>query len=143
MARLDEVVALVTGASRGAGGIALELGAAGATVYVTGRSGGGPTTDDVPGTIEESAQEVTDRGGRGIAVRCDHTVDSEVESLFSRIRADHGRLDLLVNNVWGGYENAECRPLALVPFWEQPFINGAACSPPASARISRPTAGGR
>jgi NAD(P)-dependent dehydrogenase (short-subunit alcohol dehydrogenase family) len=123
MARLDEVVALVTGASRGAGrGIALELGAAGATVYVTGRSvRSGPTTDDVPGTIDESAQEVTDRGGRGVAVRCDHTVDSEVESLFSRIRADHGRLDLLVNNVWGGYENAECRPLALVPFWEQPL----------------------
>ena len=123
MARLNDVVALVTGASRGAGrGIALELGAAGATVYVTGRSvRSGRTTDDVPGTIDESAQEVTDRGGRGIAVRCDHTVDSEVESIFSRIRADHGRLDLLVNNVWGGYENAECRPLALVPFWEQPL----------------------
>jgi NAD(P)-dependent dehydrogenase (short-subunit alcohol dehydrogenase family) len=123
MARLDDVVALVTGASRGAGrGIALELGAAGATVYVTGRSvRGRPTTDDVPGTIDESAQAVTDRGGRGIAVRCDHTVDSEVEALFSRIGADHGRLDLLVNNVWGGYENAECRPLALVPFWEQPL----------------------
>jgi NAD(P)-dependent dehydrogenase (short-subunit alcohol dehydrogenase family) len=123
MARLNDVVALVTGASRGAGrGIALELGAAGATVYVTGRSvRSGPTTDDVPGTIDESAQEVTDRGGRGIAVRCDHTVDSEVESLFSRIRADHGRLDLLINNVWGGYENPECRPLGFMPFWEQPL----------------------
>ena len=121
MARLNDVVALVTGASRGAGrGIAVELGAAGATVYVTGRSvRGGPTTDDVPGTIEDSAQEVTDRGGRGIAVRCDHTVDSDVELLFSRIRADHGRLNLLVNNVWGGYEDAECRPLPVVPFWEQ------------------------
>ena len=121
MPQLNNVVALVTGASRGAGrGIALELGAAGATVYVTGRSAGsGPTTDGVPGTIDEAAQEVTDRGGHGIAVRCDHTVDADVESLFSRIRADHGRLDLLVNNVWGGYENAECRPLALVPFWEQ------------------------
>ena len=73
----------------------------------------------MPGTIDESAQEVTDRGGHGIAVRCDHTVDADVESLFSRIRAGHGRLDLLVNNVWGGYENAECRPLPLVPFWEQ------------------------
>jgi NAD(P)-dependent dehydrogenase (short-subunit alcohol dehydrogenase family) len=124
MARLnDVVVALVTGASRGAGrGIAVELGAAGATFYVTARSvRGGPTTDDLPGTIEESAQEVTGRGGRGIAVRCDHTVDSDVESLFSRIRTDHGRLDLLVNNVWGGYEDAECRPLAVVPFWEQPL----------------------
>jgi NAD(P)-dependent dehydrogenase (short-subunit alcohol dehydrogenase family) len=118
---LNHVVALVTGASRGAGrGIALELGAAGASVYVTGRSvDGRPTTDNVPGTIDETAREVTARGGRGIAVRCDHTVDADVESLFARIRADHGRLDLLVNNVWGGYEHSECRPLPLVPFWEQ------------------------
>jgi NAD(P)-dependent dehydrogenase (short-subunit alcohol dehydrogenase family) len=121
MAQLNNIVALVTGASRGAGrGIALELGAAGATVYVTGRSvAGGPATDNVPGTIDETAREVTDRGGRGIAVRCDHTVDADVESLFERIRGDHGRLDLLVNNVWGGYEHRECRPLPLVPFWEQ------------------------
>ena len=121
MAQLKNAVALVTGASRGAGrGIALELGATGATVYVTGRSvGGGPTTDNVPGTIDESARDVTERGGRGIAVRCDHTVDADVASLFDRIRDDHGRLDLLVNNVWGGYEHSECRPLSLVPFWEQ------------------------
>jgi NAD(P)-dependent dehydrogenase (short-subunit alcohol dehydrogenase family) len=121
MAQLNNIVALVTGASRGAGrGIALELGAEGATVYVTGRSvHGGPTTDNVPGTIDETAREVTNRGGRGIAVRCDHTVDADVESLFERIRNDHGRLDILVNNVWGGYENSECRPLPLVPFWEQ------------------------
>jgi NAD(P)-dependent dehydrogenase (short-subunit alcohol dehydrogenase family) len=119
--KLNNVIALVTGASRGAGrGIALELGAAGATVYVTGRSlGGQPTTDNVPGTIDECAREVTDRGGRGIAVRCDHTVDADVESLFGRIRDDHGRLDLLVNNVWGGYESSDCRPLPHVPFWEQ------------------------
>jgi NAD(P)-dependent dehydrogenase (short-subunit alcohol dehydrogenase family) len=64
---------------------------------------------------------VTARGGRGIAVRCDHTVDADVESLFARIRADHGRLDLLVNNVWGGYEHAECKPLPMAPFWEQPL----------------------
>src|SRR5262245_3574485 len=121
MADLENVVALVTGASRGGGrGIALELGAAGATVYVTGRSlDGRPTTDDVPGTIDESAREVTNRGGRGIAVRCDHTVDADVERLFERIRADCGRLDLLVNNVWGGYESSECRPLPMVPFWQQ------------------------
>src|SRR4051812_16558329 len=121
MPRLREAVALVTGASRGAGrGIARELGAAGATVYVTGRSAaGGPTTDNVPGTIEESAAEVISLGGRGIAVRCDHTVDADVEALFDRIRRDHGRLDLLVNSVWGGYENSECRPLPMVPFWEQ------------------------
>jgi len=121
MAPLNGAVALVTGASRGAGrGIALELGTAGATVYVTGRSvEGSPTTDHVPGTIDETAREVTSRGGRGIAMRCDHTVDAEVESLFGRIRDDHGRLDILVNNVWGGYEHSECRPLPLVPFWEQ------------------------
>jgi len=121
MSQLHDVVALVTGASRGAGrGIALELGSAGATVYVTGRSAaGGPTTDGVPGTIDETAAEVTSRGGRGIAVRCDHTVDADVESLFARIRGDHGRLDLLVNNVWGGYEHSECKPLPMAPFWEQ------------------------
>ena len=121
MGSLKDAIALVTGASRGAGrGIALELGANGATVYVTGRSvAGGPATDDVPGTIDESAREVTDRGGHGIAVRCDHTVDRDVESLFGRIRQDHGRLDILVNNVWGGYEDSKCRPLPRLPFWEQ------------------------
>ena len=121
MSQLHDVVALVTGASRGAGrGIALELGSAGATVYVTGRSAaGGPTTDGVPGTIDETASEVTSRGGRGIAVRCDHTVDADVESLFARIRGDRGRLDVLVNNVWGGYEHSECKPLPMAPFWEQ------------------------
>jgi NAD(P)-dependent dehydrogenase (short-subunit alcohol dehydrogenase family) len=121
MPQVNNVVALVTGASRGAGrGIALELGAAGAIVYVSGRSvDGGPTTDNVPGTIDETAREVTARGGHGIAVRCDHTVEADVESLFQRIQGDHGRLDLLVNTVWGGYENSECRPLPQVPFWEQ------------------------
>jgi NAD(P)-dependent dehydrogenase (short-subunit alcohol dehydrogenase family) len=121
MPTLNGTIALVTGASRGAGrGIALELGQAGATVYITGRSvEGGPTTDAVPGTIDATAREVTSRGGRGVAMRCDHTVDADVESVFGRIRDEHGRLDLLVNNVWGGYENPECRPLPLVPFWEQ------------------------
>src|SRR5262249_4026233 len=123
MTSLHNSVAVVTGASRGAGrGIALELGDAGATVYVTGRSvDGGPSTDNVPGTIDETAREVTNPGGRGIAVRCDHAVDEDVESLFARIRSEHDRLDILVNNVWGGYENSECRPLPLVPFWEQPL----------------------
>jgi NAD(P)-dependent dehydrogenase (short-subunit alcohol dehydrogenase family) len=121
MSPLTDSVVLVTGASRGAGrAIALELGGAGATVYVSGRSiDDGPTTDNVPGTIDETAREVIRRGGRGIAVRCDHAVDADVDALFDRIRTDKGRLDLLVNNVWGGYENSECRPLPLVPFWEQ------------------------
>jgi NAD(P)-dependent dehydrogenase (short-subunit alcohol dehydrogenase family) len=119
---MKDVIAVVTGASRGAGrGIALELGAAGATVYVTGRSvRGGPTTDDVPGTIDDTAGEVTSRGGRGIAVRCDHTIDGDVDSLFERIRHEQGRLDLLVNNAWGGYEDRVCRPLPTAWFWEQP-----------------------
>ena len=123
MRRLTDSVALVTGASRGAGcAIAIELGTAGATVYVTGRSvRGGPTTDKVPGTVDDTAQAVSERGGRGIAVRCDHTVDADVEALFERIRSDHGRLDVLVNNVWGGYEHPDCRPLPMVPFWEQPL----------------------
>ena len=121
MAQLTDTVTLVTGASRGAGrAIALELGAAGATVYVTGRSvDGGPTTDNVPGTIDQTARDVSGLGGRGIAVRCDHAADADVESLFARIRSDHGRLDVLVNNVWGGYEDSQCRPLPRVPFWEQ------------------------
>jgi len=123
MESLKNAVALVTGASRGAGrGIARELGSAGATVYVTGRSvAGESTTDSVPGTIDESAREVTERGGRGIGVRCDHAVDADVEALFERIRREQGRIDILVNNVWGGYEDPECRPLPRVPFWEQPL----------------------
>jgi NAD(P)-dependent dehydrogenase (short-subunit alcohol dehydrogenase family) len=121
MTQLRNAVALVTGASRGAGrAIALELGAAGATVYVTGRSvHGGPTTDNVPGTIDDTARDVNSRGGRGIAVRCDHTIDADVQSLFALIGREHGRLDVLVNNVWGGYEDPECRPLSRAPFWEQ------------------------
>lgn len=114
-------IVLVTGASRGAGrAIALELGATGATVYITGRSvRGAVTTDRVPGTIDDTAEQVTAAGGTGIALRCDHTVDADVEAVFARIREEHGRLDLLVNNVWGGYEHPECRPLAMAPFWEQ------------------------
>ena len=138
MARLDNIGRPGTGASRGAGrGIALELGGAGATVYVTVEvSAGGPTTDNVPGHDRRVRQGGDRPGGHGIAVRCDHTVDAEVEALFGRIRHDHGRLDILVNNVWGGYENSECRPLPLVPFWSSPSFNGTACSAAGSARIS-------
>ncbi|BCB04049.1 SDR family NAD(P)-dependent oxidoreductase [Bacillus sp. KH172YL63] len=120
MKPLQGKVALVTGASRGAGrGIAFELGSAGATVYVTGRSVKGNTTDHRPETIEETAAGVTSRGGRGIAVRCDHTNESDVRNLFDQIEREHGRLDLLVNSVFGGSESS-------LPagegkhFWERP-----------------------
>jgi dehydrogenase/reductase SDR family protein 1 len=100
-------VALVTGASRGVGkGVALGLGEAGATVYVTGRTvEEGKAAVALPGTIHQTADEVTGLGGRGIAVRCDHRNDSEVKSVIRRIRAEQDRLDILVNNVWGGYEH--------------------------------------
>src|SRR5690349_3849418 len=106
MQTLTGKVAVVTGASRGAGrAVAAVLGEAGATVYVTGRTTRGiAAVDGLPGTIEDTADEVAARGGRGVAVRCDHTVDEDVEALFGRIRDEHGHLDLLVNNVWGGYE---------------------------------------
>jgi NAD(P)-dependent dehydrogenase (short-subunit alcohol dehydrogenase family) len=111
------MIAVVTGASRGGGkGIALVLGQQGATVYVTGRSvRGKPTTLDRPGTIDDTADDVTAAGGRGIAVRCDHTDDAEVDRLFARVREEQGRLDLLVKNAWSGYEIPVMAP---VPFWE-------------------------
>ena len=114
---MSGLVALVTGASRSAGrGIAVALGETGATVYVTGRSvRGGPTTLDRPGTIDDTADAVTARGGTGIAVRCDHTVDAQVDAVFERIRSEHGRLDVLVNNAWSGYELS---PDPAFSFWE-------------------------
>lgn len=127
-------VALVTGASRGAGrGIAVELGAAGATVYVSARStraapapgydklralsGGAP----LPGTIEDTAEAVTRAGGRGIALRCDHAVEAEVQALLAQIERDAGRLDLLVNNAWGGHESFD--GVFDAPFWEHPLAH--------------------
>ncbi|MFI5841161.1 SDR family oxidoreductase [Catenuloplanes sp. NPDC051500] len=97
-------VALVAGATRGAGrGIAVELGAAGATVYVTGRSTrAGRSEMDRPETIEETAELVTAAGGTGIPVRVDHLVPEQVKALVDRIDADHHRLDVLVNDIWGG-----------------------------------------
>jgi NAD(P)-dependent dehydrogenase (short-subunit alcohol dehydrogenase family) len=118
---LSGAVALVTGASRGVGrGVAAALGEAGATVWVTGRSGrGGVPTEGMPGTVEDTAEAVTARGGTGHAVRCDHTDDAQVEALFGRIGEVSGRLDLLVNNAWAGYERShEVRFDA--PFWQQP-----------------------
>jgi NAD(P)-dependent dehydrogenase (short-subunit alcohol dehydrogenase family) len=121
MSMLKDKIAVVTGASRGAGrAIAAVLGEAGATVYVTGRTARGrAAVDGLPGSIDDTADEVTARGGRGIAVHCDHTIDQDVEALFERVRAEHGRLDLLVNNAWGGYEG-QSFGIPMGPFWEQP-----------------------
>jgi NAD(P)-dependent dehydrogenase (short-subunit alcohol dehydrogenase family) len=123
---LSGTVAVVTGASRGAGrGTALVLGEAGATVYVTGRSvRGAPSGPGREGTIDETAEAVEARGGGGIPVRCDHTNDADVRSLFERVRREQGRLDLLVNNAWGGYEQRPGEPEVAffdAPFWEQPL----------------------
>lgn len=109
-------VAVVTGASRGIGkGIALELGASGATVYVTGRS---VEPGAIPGTIGQTVAEIEELGGTGIAVACDHHDDAQVEALFSRIAADHGRLDILVNNV---YSAPDLVPWLGKRFWELPI----------------------
>src|SRR5690606_38366204 len=115
-------VALVAGATRGAGrGIAVELGAAGAVVYVTGRStAGSPSPMRRPETIEETARLVTEAGGTGIAVRVDHTDPGQVRALAERIDREHGRLDLLVNDIWGGDPLTEWG----VPFWRHDLGNG-------------------
>ncbi len=107
MKSLEGKVALVTGASRGVGkGIALGLGEAGATVYITGRTvETGKGAVPLAGTVQESADEVTAMGGKGIGIQCDHRNDEETTAVFERIMAEHGRLDILVNNVWGGYEH--------------------------------------
>jgi NAD(P)-dependent dehydrogenase (short-subunit alcohol dehydrogenase family) len=119
-------VAVVAGASRGAGrGIALALGEAGATVYVAGRTvrGGPKPPDGAPGTIEDTAEEVTARGGAGIPVRADCTVEAEVAAVFDRVGREQGKLDILANAVWGA---ADVLPTLEDeqadwghPFWEQ------------------------
>ncbi len=110
-------VAVVTGASRGAGkGIAVALGATGATVYVTGRTrreGDAP----LPGTVQATADAVTAAGGRGIAVYCDHADDAQVAQLFDRVRQDHARLDILVNNATILHDAL----IGTGPFWEKPL----------------------
>jgi NAD(P)-dependent dehydrogenase (short-subunit alcohol dehydrogenase family) len=131
MTRLNSKVALVTGATRGVGkGVALELAEAGATVYATGRTVG---------------EESFSAGEQIIPVRCDHTSDSEVESLFREINKQ-GRLDILVNNVWGGYENMieNGEFTWMLPFWKQPlwrwdamFVAGVRAHYVASAHAAR------
>ncbi|WDZ85533.1 SDR family oxidoreductase [Micromonospora cathayae] len=119
---LTGTIALVAGATRGAGRqIAVQLGAAGATVYATGRSSrSGRSELDRPETIEETAELVTAAGGTGIAVRVDHLEPDQVRDLVARIDAEQGRLDVLVNDVWGA------DPLITweKPVWEQPLDAG-------------------
>lgn len=117
----DSRIALVTGASRGAGaGIARGLGELGYTVYVTGRTktpGDAKGWDGtiLPGTFEETAQQVTELGGRGVAVQCDHADDEQVAELFERIARDEGRLDMLVNNATYIHHQL----IEKKPFWEK------------------------
>ncbi|MFJ8932179.1 SDR family oxidoreductase [Streptomyces sp. NPDC102364] len=116
-------VALVAGGTRGGGrGVAVEFGAAGATVYVTGRSSKAGRSDmDRPETIEETAELVTTAGGHGIPVRTDHSRPEEVRVLVDRIAAEQdGRLDILVNSVWGGDPLADWEH----PMWEQDLETG-------------------
>jgi NAD(P)-dependent dehydrogenase (short-subunit alcohol dehydrogenase family) len=119
---LNGAIALVAGATRGAGrGIAVELGAAGATVYVTGRSTRERRSAyDRPETIEETAELVRAAGGDGIAVPTDHLEPAQVERLVARIARDHGRLDLLVNDIWGGEKLIEWN----TPLWKHSLEKG-------------------
>ena len=124
---LNGGVAIVTGASRGVGkGVAQVLADCGATVYATGR------------TIQEKESS----GGKIIAVRCDHRDDAQVRAVFERIAREQGRLDILVNNVWGGYENMmENGEFTWTrPFWQQPLWRWDAMFQAASARITWPVA---
>jgi len=118
---LNGAVTVVTGASRGIGkGIALALAEHGAVVYVTGRTTAAGQ-HDLPGTITDTAAEVTHRGGTGIAVRVDHADDSDVAALFDQVRAEHGRLDLLVNNAFALPEDLTDPK----PFWDKPLSDWA------------------
>ena len=134
MKPLEKKVAVVAGATRGAGrGIACMLGEAGATVYCTGRStrahklelSKGDTGAPFelarrPETVEETAEMVDRYGGKGIAMQADHTIPEQVKTIFERITAEQGRLDILVNDIWGGDELSEWGP----KFWEMNLENG-------------------
>lgn len=120
---LQGKVAVVAGGTRGAGrAIAVSLGAAGATVYVTGRSvKGRPATEGRTETIDETAEWVTAKGGVGIPVRVDHTVEDEVRRLFERIQDEqHGQLDIVVNDIWGG----DALTVWGQTFWEHSLQDG-------------------
>jgi NAD(P)-dependent dehydrogenase (short-subunit alcohol dehydrogenase family) len=119
---LEATIALVAGATRGAGrGIAVSLGEAGATVYCTGRSTRAARSEyDRPETLEETAELVTEAGGAGIAVPTDHLEPEQVRALVERIDSEQGRLDVLVNDVWGGENLFEWD----TPVWEHDLGNG-------------------
>lgn len=113
-------VAVVTGAARGIGrGIALVLGEVGATVYVTDRESRADKHSELPGTVEDTADQVTARGGHGVAARVDHTDDRAVAGLFERVRAEQGNMDVLVANAFDG----NALPFHPAPFWELPVAH--------------------
>jgi dehydrogenase/reductase SDR family member 1 len=123
MFNLQGKVALVTGASRGVGkGVALGLAEAGATVYITGRTKRGEIVDGLGGSVFDTAAEVEQLGGKCIPMICDHRDDTQTQSVFDRIHKQHDALDILVNNVWAGYQYmVEDNGQEWVFTWEKPF----------------------
>lgn len=109
----------MTGATGTAGrGIAVKLACGGATVYLSARD----ASRDTERSLAHTAELVGDAGSSGIPVRCDHTIDADVAALANRIRSDRGRLDCLVNNAWGSYEQRDdAAPFFDAPFWVQPM----------------------
>lgn len=120
MSSLSGKICIVTGATRGIGkGIALQLGEAGATVYITGRTLE-PKADSVGGSLQETAQEVVDRGGKCIPVRCDHGNDDDVKQLFERVKKEqNGRLDVLVNNAYSAVTAISNSMSKNLKYWEE------------------------
>lgn len=117
MGLTENRVAVVTGASRGAGkGIALALGETGATVYVTGRTRSAGESP-LPGTVYATAEEIDKRGGVGVPVICDHSDDAQVEALFKQVERESGALDILVNNAFTIPDGLADKG----PFWEKPL----------------------